>query len=360
MINSENINSNNKKNTNSILGNLNYMNDSLIRNNKDKTKLIKNNKNKGNYNEIYRGSIIKKTENEEIKVTIDKVLFHTKIIMLNVLKILIIIFIIFTMIFLIFYIYKLAISILFINNFQNIINDFKVLTTQYNDVILYWNTIKTIFILPNATIYVNLNETEEHFINLNSKVNNLSNLRIKRYKRISEIYDILLSSSLGQNISTFNFCLDNQRCKDIKNSRNYLLVNGLDSTVIIYGKEIYNYYKDFLLVKNNIKTSKDIINNFLGERYSVLSSNINHVFIFLEQLFFGFFFNDEKDIVNDFYLIIKIMNIVEICYCALLNLFSVLFVYNYITRIIYSVEVASTRINNSIIRLKNMKLERIN
>ena len=264
------------------------------------------------------------------------------------------------MIFLIIYIYKLAISILFIDNFQNIINDFKVLTAQYNDVILYWNTIKTMFILPNATIYVNLNETEEHFINLNSKVNYIYKFRIKRYKRISELYEILLSSSISQNQSTFDFCLDHQRCKDIKNSRNYLLANGLESTVILYGKEIYNYHKDFVLINNNIKTKEDIIKNFLGERYSVLSSNINHVVIYLEQLAFGLFLNDEKDIVNDFYLIIKIMNIVEICYCALLNLFSVLFVYNYITRIIYSVEVASTRINNSIIRLKNMKLERIN
>jgi hypothetical protein len=336
------------------------MNDSPKRNNKEKTKLIKNNKNKGNYNEMYRSSIVKRTEKEEIKVTIDNVLFQTKIIMLNVIKILIIIFIIFTMIFLIIYIYKLTLSILFIDNFKNIINDFKVLITQYNHVILYWNAIKTMFILPNATIYVNLNETEEYFINLNSRVNYIYKFRIKRYKRMSELYDILLSSSLGQNQSTFDFCLDHQRCIEVKNSRNFLLANGLESTVILYGKEIYNYYKDFLLIKNNIKTKEDIIKNFLGERYSALSSNINHVIIYIEQLFFGYFLNDEKDTVNDFYLKIKIMNIVEICYCALLNLFSALFVYNYITRIVYSVEVASTRINNSIIRLKNMKLERIN
>ena len=243
------------------------------------------------------------------------------------------------MIFLIIYFCKFAISILFIDNFQNIINDFKALTTQYNHVIQYWNAIKTIFVLPNATIYENLNETEEYFINLNSKVNYIYKYRIKRYKRISELYDLLLSSSPGRNLSKFDFCLDHQRCKNIRNSSNYLLVNGLESTIILYGKEIYNFYKDYVHIKNNIKTKEDIIKNFLGDKYTLLSYNINHVIIYLEQLVFRYFLNDEKDIVNDFYLKIKIMNIFEICYCALLNFFSVLFVYNYITRIIYSVEV---------------------
>ena len=90
-----------------------------------------------------------------------------------------------------------------------------------------------------------------------------------------------------------------------------------------------------------------------------MSSNINHVIIYLEELYFNFFLDDEKGIVNDFYLEIKILNIIEVCYCALLNLFSIIFVYNYITRIIYSVEESSMRINNSIKRI-NEKIRTIN
>ena len=220
--------------------------------------------------------------------------------------------------------------------------------------------MKTLFVLPNATIAENLNKTEEYFLYLNSKVNNIYKYRMKRYKRIYGLYNILLSSSLDQNLSTVHFCLDHKRCIDIKYSNNYLLANGIESTVNLYGKEIFNYYKDFLEIKDNIKTKEDIIEHFVNDRYKILSSNINHVIIYLEQLVFGYFLNDEKDIVDKFYLKIKILNIVEICFCALLNLFSVLFVYNYITRIIYSVEVASPRINNSITRIKIMKLERNN
>ena len=139
-------------------------------------------------------------------------------------------------------------------------------------------------------------------------------------------------------------------------SNTYLLSNGIESTVNFYAKEIFNYYKDYLRLKDTIKNKDDIIKNFMGERYNILGTNINHVVIYLEELYFNYFLNDEKNIVNDFYLEIKLLNIIEVCYCALLNLFSILFVYNYITRIIYSVEESSMRINNSIKRMKDSKI----
>ena len=210
--------------------------------------------------------------------------------------------------------------------------------------------------MPNSTIHYDLNKTEEYFLNINSKVNHIYHHRIKKYKSISYLYDYLLDSSKDKNISKINFCLEHKRCNDIKYSNKYLLYNSIESTVNLYAKEISNYYKDFNDIKNEIKTKNDIINNFIGDRYKILSSNINHVIIYLEELYFNNFLEDEKNIVNDFYLEIKILNIVEICYCALLNLFSIAFVYNYITRIIYSVEEASIRINNSIRRMKDLKL----
>ena len=106
-------------------------------------------------------------------------------------------------------------------------------------------------------------------------------------------------------------------------------------------------------LKNNITNKNDIINKFIDERYLALSSNINHVIIYLEEIFFIYYLEDEVDIVKNFYLKINVLNIVEVCYCALLNLFSVFFVYNYVTRIIFLVENGSTRINNSIKRIKS-------
>ena len=316
------------------------------------SKILKNDNNKSVYDDK-----VNKEENEELKLTIDKILFQTKITVLNSIQLIIIIFIIFTTIFIVYYVYKLIVSLLFISNFQNIINDFKTLTSQYNHIIRYWNNLKTIFILPNTTLGIDLNNTEEYFIEFNSKVIYIYKNRIKRYKRISDLYDILLSNEIKENASSIDFCLNHSRCEEIKNSNTFLFSNGIDSTVNLYAKEITNFYKDFYPVKNEIKSIADVQRIFINEKYNVLSSNLNHVVIFLEELFFKLFLEDEIDIVNNFYLKIKILNIIEICYCALLNLFSVLFVHTFVTRIIYSVEVASTRINNSIKRMKVLKLE---
>jgi hypothetical protein len=65
-----------------------------------------------------------------------------------------------------------------------------------------------------------------------------------------------------------------------------------------------------------------------------------------------YFLQDEKDIIDIFHLEVKVLNVIELCYCALLNLFSVFFVYTYINRIIASVEISSIRINESIQRIK--------
>ena len=195
-----------------------------------------------------------------------------------------------------------------------------------------------------------------HYV-LNSKVNYIYKYSIKRYKRISDLYDILLASSTDKNLTSIDFCLNHSRCEDIKNSNQFLLSNGIESTVNLYAKEITNFYKDFYPIKNDIKNKSVVMKIFITEKYNVLSSNLNHVVIFLEELFFKYFLEDEIDIVNNFYLKIKILNIIEICYCALLNLFSVLFVHTFVTRIIYSVEIASTRINCSIKRMKVLKLE---
>ena len=87
-----------------------------------------------------------------------------------------------------------------------------------------------------------------------------------------------------------------------------------------------------------------------------MNFNINYVF-FLESFFFNHFLADEEDIISYYFLLIKTLNIVEICYCLLLNIFYFIFVYPYIISIISTVEASSSRINHSILRLKQKSTE---
>ena len=295
---------------------------------------------------------INKEKEESLKLTFEIILFQTRITMLYSIKIIIIIFFFFIFIFIIYFIYKLILSLLFISNFKEMINDFKDLTSQYNNIILYWNKIETLFILPNTTLIYNLNRTETSFYELNNRVYNIYDSRIKRYKKISNLYDILMSQSSERNLSKIEFCLGHSLCNQIKMSNQFLLSNGIESTINIYSKEIYNYYSIYLLLRNNITKLNDIQFLFSDEKYKILNTNLNHIFIFLEEIFFKLFLEDEKSIVDKFYLTIKVVNIIEICYCLLLNLFSVFFIFPFIMKIVSFVENASSRINCSLCRMK--------
>ena len=356
--NISNLSINNMNNSSNLILNSSNINASVLTNNQNNNISIININNKENKKENKFGDlIINKSLNENNAITIEKIFFRTKDTMLNSIKILIILFSIFTFIFIIYYIYKFVISLLFISNFQNIINDFKALALQYNNIIRYWIHIKQLFILPNSTIYYDFNQTEEYFTGINSKVNYIYKYRIKNYESISILYDYLLGRQSDKNITSLDFCLGHKRCNDIKNSSKFLLSNGIESAINLYAKEISNYYKDFNKIKNTIKNKDDIVNNFMNDKYLILSSNVNHIIIFIQELFFKNFYSDEKSIVNSFYLKIKLLNIIEVCFCALINLFSILFVSNFLTKIIYSLEETSKRINRSIRRMKILKTE---
>ena len=53
-----------------------------------------------------------------------------------------------------------------------------------------------------------------------------------------------------------NFAMETQ--DEIEDSKNYILLNGIASTIDIYSKEISSYYKIHLYAKNNINNKNEI------------------------------------------------------------------------------------------------------
>ena len=314
--------------------------------NKEKNKEDDNSKNLSMYIDELE---IKK--DEDYGLTIDTIFEKTEISMLKSIKIMIIIFIIFTLIFIIYSIYKILTLVLFVYKFNNVIRDFSAMILQFNEVIHYWNNIQTLFILPNSTNLSQFEETENYFYQINKNVSYIINNRIDNYKRVKRLYNILSDQSTDLNSTGIDFCLGHSKCQQVFYT-DELLTKDIESTVNLYAKEIENYYKDFYPNKNKIQNKKDIISLFINDKYELLSLNINHVFIYIEQIFLEFFMKDEKDIIDKFNLEITVLDTIEVCFCALLNLFSALFVYSYINRIIGSVEISSIRINDSIMRIK--------
>ena len=357
------ININNSKNnsTNILLDSTNNSlnNNSLISGSVKHTSSLKLKQKQGkkidadNSNDItmYIDELDITQDDDNYELTIDKIFLKTKISMLKSIKIIVIICIIFTLIFIIYSLYKLLTVVLFISKFDNIVTDFSSMILQFNEVIRYWNNIKTLFVLPQTNHSNHLDETENYFYQINNKVNYIRNNRINNYQRVKYLYEILSDSSINLNTTGIDFCRGHKRCSLVF-YRDDLLSKDIESTVNLYAKEIENYYKDYYPNKDKITSKEYIKKLFINDKYELLSLYINHVFIYIEQIFLQYFMDDEKDIIDEFHLEIKVLNVIEICYCAVLNLLSAFFVYTYINRIISSVEISSIRINESFQRIK--------
>ena len=348
------VTENNHNQNNSSIINLKEMNnDSLININKSKD-------NNNNKSIIKNESALIDSLNNNNKLTIDKILLLSKIVIIQVIKIIMIIFILFSVIFIIYYIVKIVLGFIIIMKIGKLYNDFKVLCSFYNEVIHYWNNMKTLFILPNTQVATNLNNVEKYFAKKNADVLNILNTRIKNYKRINKLYDYLFNVDSNEDLLLADFCFGKDKCFELLNSSQNILLNGLNSAISIYGKEIENFYRDYLKVKDEIKTKDDIKKYFIKETFSILGININHIISHIEEKFFKDFLEDEEEIKNGFYDEIKIFNLIALFYCIALNLFSLLFVFNYVNRIIDFVETSTMRIVEALCHLKNKIKNAIN
>ena len=286
------------------------------------------------------------------KLTIEKIILNSKVIVIQMIKIIMIVFIVFSVIFIVYYIVKIVLGFIIITKISKLYEDFKVLCTFYNEVIHYWNNMKTLFIIPNSEVATDLYNVEKYFTENNDKVLNVISSRIKSYKRINILYNYLYNSNSTEDLIKANFCGGQEKCYNLINSSQNILLNGLNSAISIYGKEIENFYRDYLKVKDIISTKEDIKNYFMKDIFTILGLNINHIISNIEEKFFRDFLLDEEEIKNEFYNEIKIFNLVALFYCIALNLFSLLFVFNYVNKIIAFIEASTMRLVEAISHLK--------
>ena len=231
-------------------------------------------------------------------------------------------------------------------------DDFRIIVSQYNKIIHYWNNMKTLFILPNTTIETDINNIEKYFNSMNTDVLNVLSSRIDNYKRIKVLYDYLFNSNSQDDLLQADFCGNFAKCFELINSTQNILLNGLNSAVALYEKEIYNYYKDYIKIKDMIKTKEDIKENFIKDNFIILGMNINHIIGHLQEKFFKDFLEDEKDIAYNYHIEIKTFSLISLFNCIILNIYSLLFIFSYINKNIEFVESSTFRIVSSFCHMK--------
>jgi hypothetical protein len=268
-------------------------------------------------------------------------------------------FIIFGIIFIFYFITKIILGFIIITKIGMMHHDFKTLCSQYNEVVHYWNNIKTLIILPNITTSLDLINSEMYFNKLNNDVLNLLSTRINKYKRVKKLYSIIFETKTSDDLIQADFCKEHNKCSDLLKSPKNVLLNGLSSAVSLYGKEIETYYRDYIKVKDIIQNKEDIKKYLIKESFSILNSNLEHIMSLIQEKFFKEFIKDENEIQRYFISEIKLLNIIALCYCIFLNLFTLSFVFGYVNSIMVFVENSTMRIILSICHFKNKFKEKV-
>ena len=285
-------------------------------------------------------------------LNLEKVILISRPIMIRIIKIILTIFVLLSIIYVVFYIVSVVIGFMIIKEIREMYNDFRVLVSQYNEVIHYWNNMKTLFIQPQTNIETDIYNIEKFFASINNEVLNVLAKRIGNYKRIKILYNYLFNSHTQQELLNANFCEGSVKCFELINSTQNILLNGLNSAVALYEKSIYNYYQDYIKVKDTLTNKQAVKNNFIKDNFIILGMNINHLLSHLEEKFFDDFLEDEKDIANSYHIEIKAFSLISLFYCIILNIYSLIFIFNYVSKNIKFIESSTLRIITSFCHMK--------
>ena len=289
---------------------------------------------------------------EKKEFNIENVILISNSILIRIIKIILIIFVVLSLIYMVFYVISIIIGFNIIRQIREMYDDFRILVSQYNEIIHYWNNMKTLFIIPNTILETNISNIERDFSSINTEVLNVLSSRIGNYKRVKILYDYLFNSNSQQDLLNADFCGNFSKCYELINSTQNILLNGLSSAASLYEKEIFNYYKDYLNVKDSLSTKEDIKVNFIKDNFIILGMNINHILSHLEEKFFRDFLEDEKDIASKYHFEIKTASIISLLYCIILNIYSLIFIFSYINKNIEFVESSTFRIVSSFCHMK--------
>ena len=112
-------------------------------------------------------------------------------------------------------------------------DDFRILVTQYNEIIHYWNNMKTLFILPNTDIRTDIYNIEKYFSSINEEVLNVVSNRMINYKRLKVLYDYLINSHREEDLLNADFCGNFAKCFELINRTQNILLHGLNSAIAI-------------------------------------------------------------------------------------------------------------------------------
>ena len=293
----------------------------------------------------------KKNEEDEDILTAEKINEKLKIVYINSIKIFLWIILIIIIILLIYAFSKIIVTMEYLKKVKQMFIDYSIVTFEYSMIINYFDNLNLILINQKLGREDVLNgmqiDVEEQF----KKSEEVKKKSIAQYPNVYKIFLDLNNDQDEVNLKKI-LCEKNEYCLRMFNSKYNIVKNGIDVGLKTVAQVIYNIYKDYLQLKNQIDDTNKIKQYFMTEDYRQIDMSLNFLLTLVEDRCARAFLIDSNTLITKFRAVIITFNIFIITFLGLVSIFLTVFIIDKILNLSNLIENSSVRLTKTICFIK--------
>ena len=237
------------------------------------------------------------------------------------------------------------------SNAQNLFYDYSVVTFEYSMIMNYFNNFNLLLInqpMGRESYLRTMQMRVESQFKLSEEVKKKS---IKNYPKVSQLFESLNNADNPNEIRS-TLCGDYLVCLFVFDSDFNVVKKGIDIGLKSIAQEIYAFFDDYLVLKNQLTNTTIIKDHFITKDFEKIDLSLNFLLYQVETECAKVFLEEADDLIKDFKTIIISLNIFIILFLAIISILMIFLIINRITRLLNLIEKSSLRISISINQLK--------
>ena len=297
----------------------------------------------------------KKKEDDEDMLTADKVSEKIKIVDINSIKILLWILLIIMIILLIYVFCKILVTMNNLKNIKQMFVDYSIVTFEYSMIINYFNNLNLILVNQQMGREDVLNRMQVEVEAQFKQSEEVKKKSISNYPNVYKIFSDLNNEKDQINLKTV-LCGNDKYCSKIFDSKFNIVKNGIDVGLKTVAQVIYNVYKDFLQLKNQIDDVEKIKEHFINDDYRQVDMSLNFLLNLVEDRCAAAFLIDCNKLINKFRALLITLNIFIIVFLVANSIFLTFFIIDRIVHLSNLIEKSSLRLSTTICFIKEKNI----
>ena len=284
---------------------------------------------------------------EENSLTIDKIFEKLKIFEIGTVKFFTYSCIGLILILLVYSFIKLLETFEYFEKANGLFVDYSIVTYEYSMIMNYFNNLNILLVnqpMGRIEYMENMqNRVEEQF----KKSEEVKKKSLKNYPKINELFEILNSQNSSQQIQDV-LCQGNIYCTKIFDSKYNVAKKGIDVGLKTIAQEIYNNFRDFKQLKDQLHTLEDVKRHFMTENYAQVDLSLTFLLYEVEDRCANAFLEEANDLITSFKTVIISLNVFIIIFLTIISISLIFLIINRITILLNLIKKSTLRISISI------------